>query len=230
MHKPLRDRPRMLSCDVADALKKIANGQLLPMAIDKSMVILALIEIAHTDEEGMVHRPPMIVERSMGEAFRNRLTKTAVFQSGYKRFERDNELNVVPVTDFFFQVVYSNGDTAECLDAMTNSEIKQSLPKRRGRVSAGDGDDDYMRDEQTNEVLIFGELAGIVVYPANSTDALLRAWLERQTKTTTGHIDKTVARIEYARPEETASLRDRMAQITPALQKALPQSPTEKQP
>ncbi len=222
-HRPLRDREGILSSDVADAIEMLVgppNARSLPVAFTKDKIVQQLVRIAHTDDEGIVHEPLRIVARSMTETFRNRLTNTAVFQTGYKRFEKRSDLPVVPVTDFFFRVVYADGDTAGALDGMTSMEIRQSLPKRLSRVADGD---DYMRNAN-GEIAVFGELAGIIVYPANSMDALLRAWLERLVNKTAGSLRRTVGSIEHARPETvaTARLKETAAPLGGAMRKALP--------
>ena len=229
MHRPLRKRANILSHDVADAIEQLIGQQLslLPQAYTKQQIIDQLIIIAHTEEDGTVGEITPISRRTMTDQFYNRLTNTAIFQAGYKRYEERSRLPVVPVTDFFFRIVCGNGDDCvTALDAMTDLELRQSLPKRSsaGRKSEDmEGNIEYHRDE-SGLILVFGELAGIVVIPADAQSNLLRAWLRRLSHVSTGNIQRTVERIEHARPDNTATtqLQEQVRPLSGAMSRALP--------
>lgn len=230
-HRPLRERLKILSVDVAEAIDNIVGPEderSLPVAIDKAAIVEELIKIAHRAEDGTILKISAIARSTMSEAFNNKMTNSAVFQAGYKRYEEDAALPIVPVTDFFFRIVFSNGSAeqvAECLAGMTDIEIMQSLPKTksRGRKEV-DGVVEWIRDSDTGEVLMFGELAGIIVFPANSHSEILRAWLVRRSNNASGQLQKTVSKIEYARPaaEAVKNLKEQAGMIRPSMTKALP--------
>ena len=226
-HRPLRRRGNILAHDVAEAISRLVgpDDRMLPEAFNKHAIVGKLIEIAHELDDGTIDEITPIVRSTMAEKFYNVLTNTATFQAGYKRYERNSKFPVVPVTDFFFKTVYSEGECASILDAMTDLEIRQSLPKRpsRGRQANPDGEIEYMHGED-GEILVFGELAGIVVFPVNMQSNLMRAWLQRLAKISSRSIQSTVQRIEYARPEtlSTAALKESIEPIAGAMARALP--------
>jgi hypothetical protein len=62
--------PRILSADVADAIEALVGPperRSLPVAFDKDAIVQKLVEIAHTDEDGIVHEQTAIAARSMTE-------------------------------------------------------------------------------------------------------------------------------------------------------------------
>jgi hypothetical protein len=61
--------------------------------------------LAHIDEEGVSSHITVMARRSMGDQFQNRLLNTAVFYSGYKRYEKESKFPVVPVGSYFFKIV-----------------------------------------------------------------------------------------------------------------------------
>jgi hypothetical protein len=46
----------------------------LPVAFDKNAIVQKLVEIANTDEDGIVHEQTAVAVRSMTETFLNRLS------------------------------------------------------------------------------------------------------------------------------------------------------------
>ena len=69
--------PRILSADVADAIEALVGlpeRRTLPVAFDQNAIVQKLVEIAHTDEDGIVHEQTAIAARSMTETFLNRLS------------------------------------------------------------------------------------------------------------------------------------------------------------
>jgi hypothetical protein len=228
VRRPLRKRKHPLSSDVAEAIFRIVGtGRDLPIAISKMDLVEKLIDIAHEAEDGTQLQPVTGARQAMLDSWYNRLSNTAVFQSGYKHYEGRDEYGnfpLVPVTDYFFKVIYGNGDVTAVLDAMTMHEVKNSLPKRRGRVPDGE---DYVRDEENN-IVNFGELAGIVVFPRNSRALLLRSWLERRISTAVGQIEKTTAAIEHVRPGTAAVgvMKEQFGGLRSAAHRALPRPKT----
>ena len=229
VRKHLRDREHPLSSDVAEAIFRLAGNEerSLPIAITKLEIVARLIDIAHEGEEGEPDRQPIpAAKRAMTNDWFNRLSNTAVFQSGYKHYEARQEYGnfpVVPVTDYFFKVVYAEGDVVEVLEGMSDHEIMHSLPKRRGRVPVEGEDGEYLRDD-SGAFAQFGELAGIIVFPRNSTALLLRAWLARRGNVAAGQIQGAVASIEHARPNTVAveHLKEKVDGLKPTITKALP--------
>src|SRR5215813_6414277 len=69
--------PRILSADVADAIEALVGPperRSLPVAFDKNAIVQKLVEIAHTDEDGIVHEQTAIAARSLTEMFLNVLS------------------------------------------------------------------------------------------------------------------------------------------------------------
>ena len=69
--------PRILSADVADAIEALVGPperRSLPVAFDKNAIVQKLVEIAHTDEDGIVHEQTAIAARSLTEMFLNLLS------------------------------------------------------------------------------------------------------------------------------------------------------------
>jgi hypothetical protein len=62
--------PRILSADVADTIEALVGPperRSLPVAFDKNAIVQKLVEIANTDEDGIVHEQTAIAARSMTE-------------------------------------------------------------------------------------------------------------------------------------------------------------------
>jgi hypothetical protein len=69
--------PRIRGADVADAIEALVGRperRSLPVAFDKNAIVQKLVEIAHTDEDGIVHEQTTIAARCMTETFLNRLS------------------------------------------------------------------------------------------------------------------------------------------------------------
>jgi len=100
--RPLRDRDQPLSSDVAEAIYRlVGNGNDLPIALTKINIVEKLIDIAHEAKNGEQLVPIRAAKRAMQDGWYNRLSNTAVFQSGYKHYEGLDEYGhfpVVPVT------------------------------------------------------------------------------------------------------------------------------------
>ena len=213
----------MLSSDVAEAIKLIVQPLILPTAIDKKSVVRKLVMIANTNEEGAYTEPSVANRRALSDLYFNRLSNSSIFQAGYKRFEEEETYPVVPVTLFFFNSVFVNGDVTEALNAMTEFEIKQSMPRRKGRVPLDANNSEYARDED-GDLLMSGDIAGIVVFPPGSRTALLHGWLARMVGVAQGSLGTTVNRIENSRPNTASveSLKDYAAPMGGRMRRALP--------
>jgi hypothetical protein len=224
-HRPLRERKSLLSSDVADAIETLVAtyGQPgLPKALKLSNVVDCLIEIAHTDDDGAVQQIFPMLRQALTELYTNRLINSSVFQAGYKRYEKRSSNPVCPVTTFFFKVVFSNGDVADCLDAMSDLEIKHSLPKRVSVAMEEDGVTPILGSE--GEVVNAGEIAGVVVFPPGTRATMLAAWLHRRANITKGLMQSTVDSIEHARPDTTSveRLKESARGVSGDLRRALP--------
>src|SRR5262245_58967221 len=105
---------------------------------------------------------------------------------------------------------------------MSDFEIIQSLPKRPTAMR-GREDGDYVRDDD-GQLLRSGSIAGVVVFPPETSFALLRAWLERRGKVATGSVASIVSSLEHARPnsERVSNLRAQAAAVGKGITKALP--------
>jgi hypothetical protein len=227
VHRPLRVRDKPLTSDVADAIKLLVEqderlGQGLPRAFDIADVVAMLIEIAHTDDDGHVGPILPIVRRSMIETFGNRLQNSSVFQAGYKQFEKRSALPVVPVTEFFFKNEFGDRALATVLDAMSDFEITQSLPKRTHKMRSAENGD-FMRDED-GDILESGSIAGIVVFPPNSAFSLLHAWLMRRARAADGTLRSAISSMEHARPDTDSveTLKSTARTLASAMTRALP--------
>ena len=60
--------------DAIEALVGPPERRSLPVAFVKNAIVQKLVEIAHTDEDGIVHEQTAIAARSMTETFLNRLS------------------------------------------------------------------------------------------------------------------------------------------------------------
>jgi hypothetical protein len=230
MRHPLRERELPLSCDVALAISSLVGDRNnLPIAINRAQIIDKLIEMAHEEDDGTIGHISRIARRAMTDSFYNRLTNTAVFQAGYKQYEKNAENPVVPITDFFFKNVFANGDVVDCLDAMSDFEIRQSLPKRMSPMLQSDGND-VIRDDR-GDVIRSGEIAGIVILPPNSRVNLLAVWLKRRANSTIGQLKSTVTSIKHAKPEAPAveKLEEMVNPVPRVMHQALPKPRRERE-
>jgi hypothetical protein len=223
--KTLFHRSKLMGLDVSDAITMIITSDRsgLPLGITKSAVATQLITIANTDDNGVPVPMSKSSEKFAYENFLSSLLSSRVFQAGYEIYERQSRNPVVPVTDYFFNHVYAE-EARECLEAMSDIEIMQSLPRRTSPDR--DENDDVIKSE-AGDWYMSGKVAGVVVFPANSHSTLLRTWLERRAAVANGQMEATAKSLENARPGSAAvgTLRERMAGIKPAMNKALPTPP-----
>lgn len=224
---PLYHRTRPMGCDVSDAVAAIIgrDGKGLPLAITREQIAKELVRIANTDDDGEVVPLSESTKKLVEENFLNTLRTSGVLQSGYELYSRETKNSVVPVTDYFFNYVYDD-NTRDVLDAMSENDITQSLPKRpslprdaQGRII---GSDDGVG------VIPSGRIAGIVVYPNGEKGPLVIAWLRRLASVTSGQAASTVRKIENARPDANVAV-DHLKEITGDFNKnmrlALPKPP-----
>jgi hypothetical protein len=231
-HRPLSERG-LLSADIADALEILVGadseqGLALPRAYTRSDVVDTLIKIVHRNEDGTFDHVRPNIRHSLLETYGNRLANSSVFQAGYKRFETRSQYPVVPVTDFFFKNEFGDQLVAAVLDAMSDFEIRHSLPERPRRMRQSE-DGDYLRDED-GDFFQSGLIAGVVVFPQRSRYNLLRAWLNRRARYADGQVRSAVASLEHARPDspDVQELKTHTRTFGPAMRKALPRvKPTE---
>jgi hypothetical protein len=229
-HKSLRDRENVLSYDVAEALVKLVGAELtsFPRALRIDDVVGKLVEMAHTIEDGSVTEITAMARRSMTDVFYNRLRNTAVFQTGYKNYEKALCFPVVPVCDFFFKIVYGDdGDLGEILANMTSLEMKQSLPKRVSRATTRldtDGKAVEWAKDEDGTLIKFGDICGVIVFAPNSSAELLRMWLGRRASVAGGILQQTVSSIEHARPDSDSvdTLKEAIRPLPGAMSRALP--------
>jgi len=218
--------------DVADAIENIiARDRFsLPMAIMKETVAFELMKLANTDDDGNVIKMSAHSKRYAQIDLRNTLQTSSVFQTGYEKYEQRSGNSVVPVTDFLFRYVYTD-DTRDSLDAMTETEITQSLPKRPSypRNAAGEAEKHpipgyaYRTDDDGNPILKCGEVAGIVVYPPKAIQSrLLAAWLGRRANVALGQLDHFTESVSLVRPAAKEILAENSKVMRKSLLKSLP--------
>lgn len=225
--QPLRNRESVMHSDVCDAIRELVAPQMLdghlsaPVALDQPTIIEQLILLAHKEDDGIISEITPIVRRTMFNSFIAQLSDSSVLRVGYKKFEADARLPVVPVTTFFFKRVYTEA-TRDCLDAMSHEEIRQSLPRRESRVR-DPKTGHHIRDDD-DEFIVSGSVAGIVVFPPNMNCTLLTEWLRRRSNVMIGSVQSTIASIEHARPdsESVTALSTYGRDFTPVVRKALP--------
>jgi hypothetical protein len=223
--RPFRDRENILSCDVSEAIRRLVGSEdgsvTGPVALDRQSIAEELIILAHMQEDGTVAEIAPIVHRTMVQQFTERLSTTSVFASGYKQFADEVRLPVVPVTTYFFERVYTEA-VRDCLDAMDENEVRQSLPRRESRVR-DPATNSYLRDHD-DEFIVSGSIAGIVIFPPHTKAPLLTYWLHRRSRSATGSLNSTVAAIKNARPETPAveRLDNYVRGVGPSIAKALP--------
>ena len=217
--KPLHMRKRPVASDVADAIEHLEHAAStgLPVAFTRADVLDQLIRIHLTQDDGTQMKTTAGMKEALREIWSNLLQNSSTFQAGYKHFEKRSQHPIVPVTDFFFKAVFGGGAVADCLDAMSDLEIRQSLPKRTTSMTVD--------DNGGSELIEAGQVAGIVVFPENSNANLLRAWLKRLASSTQGSMDRSLQSLTNARPgsPEIENLREQMSGLKPAMTKALPE-------
>jgi hypothetical protein len=190
-------RHKVFATDIADAINAIVSraGKDAPTALTKDQVASELIRLANTDDDGVMMKLSTTSEELTRNRFHAVLNETAIFQLGYIFYSDDDKFGrrpVTPITKFFFEHVYDQY-ALDCLGAMTDVEIRQSLPKRPSVPVDGDGSplcaDDFS-----------GCVVGILVDPQGQGSYLHHAWLERQASIALGSLKKLSQRIERMEP------------------------------
>ena len=234
---PLCDRERPFASDVADAIEQLLRrmgdgdaGPTLPVVLSRPDIVGKLIEnasISIEDGEERYKRPSKLVRAALEERLTNCLSNSSVFQAGYKRYEARSGYPIVPVTSFFLKSF--DNSVREYLDLMHDFEVRMSLPRRAKRMRGEDNT--VLRDERGNDVVESGEIAGIVVFPANSKAKLLCAWQARIANMANGSLKNAVAMIERARPDAQSveNLKELVRPLAGGLSRALPRPRREEE-
>jgi hypothetical protein len=196
-----REMPR--GEDVAEAIHAIVTRSALPRAIGKEGVLTELLMMSRTKDDGEVVEQSASAKRFVELSYRNVLSESSVFQSGYERYEANSDYGnhpVIPVSDFFFRYIYSeNEDLRQTLDAMLPHEIMQSLPKRPS--TPRDQDLAPIIEAENNPTKV-GKIAGIVILRNGDANCrLLATWLDRKAKTANGMINSVTNHLEHAHGE-----------------------------
>lgn len=199
---PLFKRTKLMGLDIVDALSNLVKaGGSLPLAVTKAQVTNELVNIACTRESNGIVQVldlPAAAEKFMFDNFLNSLMTSTVFSSGYAKFEEVTKFPVVPVTSYFFNHVYDD-EARDCLDAMTNVDIRQSLPKRPSVPVDNDG---VPIESDNGDAAFSGWTAGVVIFPRNSKARLMKAWHGRVAAMAIGHNNGMMGRIEHAHPND----------------------------
>jgi hypothetical protein len=232
VRRTLYHRSRPMGIDVAEAISAIAarDEDGLPLAITREIVAKELVRIANTDDNGEVIPLSASSERLVEENFRNLLATSSVFQSGYKHYEKNTGNQVVPVTDYFFKAVYDDG-ARDCLDAMTDIDLQQSLPKRPS-ISTDEHGNPLEGEAGETVILVSGKIAGIVIFQQGVRGALAVAWLARLASVQFGNRENDregvlgtfVRRLGNAKPDSVAvgNLKESAPAFTRDVRAALP--------
>lgn len=204
VRNPLAQRRWPLGEDVSLAIRHICfedgiNEEGLPLAIRRDAIAERLVIMHHTDDDGSRRGNKFDMARTRVE-FVNYLKTSGVFQSGYKQYEEATRHPVVPVTDYFFDKIYDDGATRDCLDAMHKDDLKQSLPKRTVKY-AYDGEGLLVPENEivtANPVIVLesGKIAGVVVFPQGSKAQLIAAWHDRILPSAEGAISQETRKLE----------------------------------
>jgi hypothetical protein len=213
-HTPLSKREGPLSSDIADAVEElVSDAATLPVALSKEDIINRLMRIASRDDNGMELPVSSIHRRAVFDLFHNRLTNTIILQSGYKRYESTATppIVIVPVTEYFFKFVVNTIGTFD-FAAMTTFDTGHSLPRRPqiAKHESGEQRGEPRRDEN-NEIVQYGEIAGIIVFPSGSEQPLLRTWLKRRVNNIIATTAKVTNQIQAARSDKNIDRTKRVA-------------------
>jgi hypothetical protein len=116
----------------------------------------------------------------------------------------------------------SNGEILAALEQMSDHEIYLSLPKPIGMAKEEDRRTPIL--DAQGDIVVAGDVAGIVVFPPNIQDRMLRAWLQRRAATASGQLSKTVDAITHARPATSLveDLQQKARPLPGAMRRALP--------
>lgn len=222
-HRSLYHRAKPIAFDVAEAISAICTADKtgLPLAIEREQIAKELVRIANTNDQGEVIELSASTEKLVEDNFKQVLATTGVFQAGYKQYEKNTGNPIVPVTEFFFKVVYDDG-SRDLLLNLEDFQIEQSLPRRQWQPY--DENNLPLEIDGDRVLLVSGKIAGIVVYPVGMRANLLTAWLHRLMTFTVGHGKAFVRRVENARPDAEAveALRETTDEYSRNARLALP--------
>jgi hypothetical protein len=222
-HRSLYHRSKPIAFDVAEAITAICTADTagMPLAIEREQIARELVRIANTNDAKEVIELSASTEKLVEDNFKHVLATSGVFQAGYKHYEKNTGHQIVPVTEFFFKVVYDDG-SRELLLNLEDFQIEQSLPRRQWQPY--DENDNPLQIEGDRVLLVSGKIAGIVVYPNGMRANLLTAWLQRLMTFSVGQGRSFVRRVENARPEAEAveALRETTNEYSRNARLALP--------
>jgi hypothetical protein len=222
-HRSLYHRAKPIAFDVAEAITSIcvADSVGLPLAIERERVAKELVRLANTNDDKEVIELSASTERLVEDNFKHVLATSGVFQAGYKQYEKNSGNQIVPVTEFFFKVVYDDG-SRDLLLNLEDFQIEQSLPRRQWQPY--DENDNPLEIDGDRVLLVSGKIAGVVVYPNGMRANLLTAWLHRLMTFSVGHGKGFVRRVENARPDTEAvgALRETTNEYSRNARLALP--------
>src|SRR5262245_29130825 len=103
--QPLRKRESLLACDVTDAIRALCEQVVLPLALTRQRVAEQLVILAHTEDDDTVGEITKIARRTMLNQFHQQMNGTSIFGAGYRTYENESSLPIVPVNAFFFRHV-----------------------------------------------------------------------------------------------------------------------------
>jgi hypothetical protein len=206
VHLGLYYREKLLGFDVREALERIVtkDGKTLPLAITKGEVVDQLMIMSSVDKDGHHHPRNARDQKSGAERFATDLQTTSVFMAGVELYAEATKRPAIPTADYFFNHVYCNGDTRACLNAMSETEIANSLPRRTALPQALGPDNKKVpvhqaprADGQLIQTVASGRIAGVVIFSAGEAETgLVAAWYARRANVTYGSIDKLVDLVE----------------------------------
>lgn len=133
-HSRMFDREKVFAFDVAEAIETcidlIDSG--FPKAVHIDMIASQLADMKFIDGDGQMAHVPADVKKSVKAKYLSLLDSsidTVLLSYGYELYAEKHKKLVVPVADTFFGVL-NGADVLDCLDALTEKETFQSLPRR----------------------------------------------------------------------------------------------------
>jgi hypothetical protein len=214
-----------MSIDVAEAIGNLVAGDSsgLPLALTIEQITAELVRMHTIDDDGDAVILPVASLSAVSEKFAGYLMTSAVFKSGYKTYESTTRNQVVPVTAFFFKVVYTD-EARDCLDMVDEYTIMKSLPGRPSQITDANGNP-LEEDEYTRS----GKTAGVAIFPmdhrlSGQAPKLIGSWLQRGVAITVGANDAVTNRLENAASTSAriARLKESSRTVNRDMRAALP--------
>lgn len=208
-------REKLLGSDIKEGFERLVaeDGSNLPLAVSKKEIVNQLMIMSAIDRDGLHHPRNVRDQKTGAERFATDMQTTSVFMAGAELYETATKRPMIPVSDYFFNHVYGNGDTRACLDAMSETEIANSLPRRTALPQMFDVEKNKKvpqvlarRPSDGEQVLTTpsGRIAGVVIFPPGEvgTTGLVAAWAARRESLTHGTMDRFVDFVEHVLGEE----------------------------